>query len=79
MAGGEKSFRDCMADAFALCGDWFRDNAESLADTVAGGCTHWDITFSWDTMTENPWPGPYIHVNIDKIDKSAGEALIKYK
>lgn len=64
-----KSFRDKTRDTLVECGEWFKRNADDLANTIAGGCTGWRITFSWVSGTEELNGAPEINIDIDKIDR----------
>ena len=65
----DKSFRDKTHDTMVECGEWFKKNADNLADIIAEGCTSWRITFSWASGTEELNGAPEINIDIDKIDR----------
>lgn len=64
-----KSFRDKTHDTMVECGEWFKKNADDLANIIAEGCTSWRITFTWITGTDYSDPMPEINIDIDKIDR----------
>ena len=70
------TFEDRTIVGLTECGKWLQDNAEQLASTICGGCTHWDITFSWDTLTDDPLCVPTIKINVNKYGKSIIDAMV---
>lgn len=69
-----KSFRDKTKDGLDACGEWLKANSDALADAIADGCTHWEVAFVWNTMTDDPFSFPHIDVNINKVSKDIIEA-----
>lgn len=77
MAENRKTFREKTEIGLVECGKWLEDNASEIAAMVDGGCTHWDITFSWDTMTDDPLTVPTIDIHVNKYAKNVIDALVR--
>jgi hypothetical protein len=60
-----KRFRDDTRDALLRCADWLTENAEQLADTVAGGCKDWTV----ECKAGDDGMFPRIRIEVNKIDK----------
>lgn len=76
MADERPTFKEKTILGITECGKWLQDNAEQLSETICGGCTHWDITFSWDTQTEEPLGVPVIKINVEKYGRNIIDALV---
>lgn len=77
MAENSKTFREKTEIGLAECGKWLVGNAPEIAGMIDGGCNHWDITISWDSMTDDPNLVPTIDIHVNKYAKSVVDALVR--
>lgn len=77
MAGSRKSFREKTEAGLVEYGKWLVDNAPEIAGMIDGGCDRWDITISWDSMTDDPNSVPVIDINVRKYAKGVVDTYVR--
>ena len=66
----DSTFEEKTRDALVECSNWLLDNADQIAAAIKEGCTHWEVSFDWDNVSDTANGGvPQIHVRIDRLDR----------